>query len=92
MSLLHPPQTMPLFQQISQRKCPTPYPEDNPQGEHEINQGQVTFNMQRKWYEFVDSPGNETNLLYVIYHENHNKCYLFYDTSELSQYPFYIFI
>ena len=44
--------------------------------------GQVTFDTQKQWYEFVDSLGTEIDLLYVIYLENHNKCYLFTDTCK----------
>ena len=45
-------------------------------------EGQVTFNMKRQWYEFVDSSGTESDLSYVIYHKKHYKCYFFADTSE----------
>ena len=35
------PQAIISFQHISQRKCPTPYPEDNPEKEDKIHQEQV---------------------------------------------------
>ena len=40
--------------------------------------------MHRQWYEFIDSPGTNIDSSYAIYHENHNKCYLFTDNSELK--------
>ena len=49
--------------------------------------GQVIFNTGRQIYEFVDSPGAEIDLSYLIYHENNNKCYFFADTSELMSAP-----
>ena len=49
---------------------------------------QVTFNMQRQWYGFVDSPGTDIDLSYVIFHENHIKCYLFTVTCFWSQHIF----
>ena len=42
---------------------------------------------QRQRYEFFDSPNNTIDLSYVIYHENHNKCYFFTDTGELKSAP-----
>ena len=44
--------------------------------------GQVIFNTNRQWYEFVDSPGTAVNLTNAIYHENYNKCYFFTNISE----------
>ena len=54
--------------------------------------GQVTFNTQKQLYEFVDSPGTEIDLSYVIYHENHNKSYFFTTTSELKSEPISTFL
>ena len=36
-----PPQATILLQQVSQRKCPNPYPKDNPEEEIEVHQEQV---------------------------------------------------
>ena len=46
--------------------------------------GQVIFNMQKQWCEFVDSACTEIDFSYIIYHEKHNKCYFFTDSSELK--------
>ena len=45
--------------------------------------GEVMFNTQRQQYKFVNCPGAEVDVSLVIYHENHNKCYYFIDTSKL---------
>ena len=54
--------------------------------------GQVTFNTERQRYESVDSPGTLIDLTYVIYHENHSKCYFFTDMSGLKLAPFLLFL
>ena len=46
--------------------------------------GQETFNTLRQRHVFVDSSGTAINLTHVIYHENHNKCYIFTDISKLK--------
>ena len=43
----------------------------------------MTFNTQRQQYEFVDRPHAEANATFLIYHENHNKCYYLANASEL---------
>ena len=49
--------------------------------------GEVVFNTHRQKSEFVDKQGSWIDLAYVIYHESHNKCYYFTDTSELKSRP-----
>ena len=46
--------------------------------------GQVNLITQRQIYEFVNSPDNDIDLSYLIYHENPNKCHFFNDTGVLE--------
>ena len=41
------------------------------------------LNMQRQQYEFVNCPGADFLVSFVIYHKNEDKCYHFTDTNEL---------
>ena len=49
--------------------------------------GEATCSMQRKWYESVHKPGVGIGFSYVVYYENHNKCYYFADASGLKLTP-----
>ena len=47
----------------------------------------LAFITQRQRYEFIDKPGAEMDLPFVLYHEKNDKCYYFIDISELKSAP-----
>ena len=46
--------------------------------------GEVTFINQRQRFEFVDTPGAEMDMPFVIHCEHYNEFYYFTDTSKLQ--------
>ena len=53
--------------------------------------GEITFNTQNQRYEFTDKSNAKIDLSFVMYHDNHYKCYIYgYKQTKVSN--FYLFL